>query len=447
MNLLLRGFLSKPRLSGSSALALTTVGTNAVRLLSTIVLTRILSPDIYGITGLVMSVFYTINMITDIGLQAYVVRHERSDDDEFLDKVFTLHAMRGAVLTTVGVAIAWPVAELLGKPQVAAPLAVASLAFLLDSHVSLRQFTALRKGGVKRFALIDLISGVSQTLSAIIFALLSPTIWAIIASLFVASIARVWSSYALFSAGRHHYRLDRDVAADLWRFSRVVGTSSILTLVITQIDKIALGRLLTLPEFGTFVIAATLASAPTVFAFNYASTIVYPAISEAWRDRKTVAEAYYRCWGRFWYLYIFAAGSLAGLAEVIVKILYDDRYVRAADYLSILAVGTGFVIVTRAIESVQIATGHQRKAIEFNLIRLTWLGIGMVLSFALANPIILVAALGLVEIPVYFYGVFTMRWLVRVRWIREVGVLVVVTFGFVTGSGLSAAALNVLPIR
>ena len=58
-------------------------------------LTRLLSPSVYGITGLIMSVFYMINMVSDIGLQAYVVRHHRSDEPHFLDSVFTIHAVRG----------------------------------------------------------------------------------------------------------------------------------------------------------------------------------------------------------------------------------------------------------------------------------------------------------------------------------------------------------------
>src|SRR4051794_11650092 len=86
------------RLSGSSALALSTVLTNLVRIVSTMCLTRLLSPDVYGITGMIMSLFYMVNMVTDIGLQAYVVRHERSEEPHFLDSVFTIHAVRGVLL-------------------------------------------------------------------------------------------------------------------------------------------------------------------------------------------------------------------------------------------------------------------------------------------------------------------------------------------------------------
>jgi len=132
------------RVTGSSALALSTVATNVVRIVSTVCLTRLLSPDVYGITGMIMSVFYMINMVTDIGLQAYVVRHHRSDEPDFLSSVFTIHAIRGVGLAAIGALLAWPLSLVLGKPEVALPLAAASLIFVIDGQVSLHQFRGLR---------------------------------------------------------------------------------------------------------------------------------------------------------------------------------------------------------------------------------------------------------------------------------------------------------------
>jgi O-antigen/teichoic acid export membrane protein len=434
--------LERFRFSGTSALALSTVITNLVRLVSTIVLTRLLSPDVYGITGIIMSVFYTINMITDVGLQAYVVRHDRSDEKAFLDAVYTMHAARGLGLAFIGIASAWPLAFLLGKPEILAPLAVASLVFVVDGQVSLHQFKALRAGAVQRFAMIDLINGVTQTASAIALAFLFRNVWAIVGSLFVASAVRVWATYFLFGGIRHSIRFDRAIAADLWRFSRVVGVSSTLTLAIAQLDKLALGRILTLSEFGTFVIASSLAAAPTVFAFKYASTIVYPAIARAWRNDQSIRNAYYGCWGRFFYLYAFGGGGLIGVSGLLVALLYDDRYLAAGDYLAIFGISTAFSIVTRPMEAVQVASGRQRAAIEFNVLRLICLGTGAAVALARSEPMVLVFALGLLEGSVYCYGLLRMSRLQQVIWRRELAFLATVAAGFMVGWTVKMAAFR-----
>jgi lipopolysaccharide exporter len=434
--------LQRIRLTRTSALALSTVTTNFVRLFSTVVLTRLLAPEVYGITGIIMSIFYTINMITDIGLQAYVVRHARSEEEGFLDAVYTLHAVRGVGLAFVGMASAWPISLLLGKPEILAPLVVASLVFVVDGQVSLHQFRALRAGAVQRFAMIDLIAGVTQTLAAIGLAILFRNVWAIVASLFVGKAVRVWATYFLFDGGRHRFRYDRDIAADLWRFSRVVGISSALTLVIAQVDKLALGRILSLSDFGTFIIASSLAAAPTAFAYNYASTIVYPAVAAAWRDQQSIQNAYYRCWGRFFYLYAFAAGGLIGASGLLVALLYDDRYLPAGNYLALLAVSTAMAIVTRSVEAVQVASGRQRGAIEFNALRLVCLVTAAAVALIQSAPMVLVVGLGLIELPVYGLGLLKMARLGQVRWTRELTFLGTVAFGCAIGWTAKAVALR-----
>lgn len=437
--------LKRVPLTGTSALAVSTVITNLVRLVSTVVLTRLLAPEVYGITGIIMSVFYAINMVTDIGLQAYIVRHSRSDEDSFLDSVYTIHALRGVGLSLVAIASAWPLSLLLGKPDVLAPLAVSSLVFVLDGHVSLHQFRALRAGKVQRFSMISLITGVTQTLSAIALAFLFRNVWAIVGSLFVGRAVRVWVSYSLFGASRHRMRFDRAIAADLWRFSRIVGLSSALTLIITQLDKLALGRILTLSEFGVYIIASSLASAPVGFALTYASTIVYPAIASAWRSGSSVADAYYRCWGRFFYLYAFAAGGLIGCSGLLVAILYDDRYQPAGNYLAVLAISTAFAIATGPMQDSQIASGRQRAALEFNALRLVWLGTGAAIALVRSDAMLLIGTLGLLEVPVYCYGLVKMATLQQVQWRRELTFLATVSVGLVIGWAAEIAVLRLFP--
>lgn len=440
-----RTWRSRIRLTGSSALALSTILSNVVRIVSTMCLTRLLSPDVYGITGLIMSVFYVVNMITDIGLQAYVVRHERSDEPDFLSSVFTIHAIRGCVLAAIGMLLAWPLSVVLAKPQVALPLAVASLVFVIDGLISLHQFRAIRDGRVQRYAVIDVATVLTQTICAIILAFFLRNVWAIVASLLIASAVRVWVGYALFPGSRHAFRPDQAVSADLWQFSKLIAVSSALTLVITQVDKLAMGRILSLAQFGTYVIASSLASAPTVFAYNYVSGIVYPAVAGAWREGASLADAYYRCWGKFFYLYALGGGTLIGVADLLIRLLYDPRYAAAATYLSILAVSTALTMINRSMETVQVATGRQRIGVQLNLVRLAWLAVGGVIAFVEKAPLLFVLTIGLVEVPIYFVSAWRMKQLHALRVSRELSFTAVLGTGIAAGLTLSYVSRLLLP--
>ena len=442
---IVRQLTQRVRLSGSQALALSTVLTNAVRILSTMVLTRLLSPDVYGISGMIVSVFYAINLLSDAGFQPYIVRHDQGDETDFLSAVWTIHAGRGLVQSVIAALLAWPVSLALAKPDLAAPLAVASITFAIDGQASLHQFRALRNGGVQRFATLNLAVGVSQAFAAILLAIFFRNIWAIIGAMLFASVVRVRLSYGLFGGRRHSIRADRRVAADLWQFSRVIAASSALTLLITQVDKLAMGRIMPLSQFGTYVIASTLAVAPTVFAYNYATTIVYPAVAAAVREDKSPRDAYYRSCGRLFYAYIFGGGILIGSANLLVRLLYDPRYLTAALYLSILAVGTAMIMVTRSMESVLVATGRVRATLEMNVARLVWLLAGGAFALAKASPIMFVWTIGLIQAPAYCYACWGLHRLHLLNWKREVSGLLIITAGFGLGSAASYLGGVVLP--
>jgi lipopolysaccharide exporter len=440
-----RRWPARLRLTGSSALALSTVGTNLVRIVSTMILTRLLAPDVYGVVGMIMSIFFMVNMLTDIGLQSYVVRHPRSDEPQFLDSVFTIHAIRGVGLAAISMLLAWPLSLILDKPQLFAPLVVSSLLFVIDGQVSLHQFKALRDGKVPRFTLVDFGTNLTQTATAILFAIFLRNVWAIVASMLIGSAVRTWSTYALFPGGRHRFRYDRTVSADLWRFSRVVAMSSALTLVIGQVDKLALGRVLPLSQFGIYVLASSLAAAPTVFGYNYATTIVYPAVATANREGASIAEAYYGCWRRFFYLYAFAAGGLIGVADLLVRFLYDPRYEPVAFYLSILGVSTALTMVNRGMENVQVAMGRPRIGVEMNIVRLVWLVGGGALALIRTDPLVFVLTLGLVEAPAYLFGAWRLAGNHIIRWRRELSLFATILAGVAVGGAASYVGRILFP--
>ena len=91
----LRPYFKRDRLTSASAVLLgTAIAINLLRLASTVVLTRLLAPDAFGLIAMVGSIFFVISMVTDAGFQAYIVRHER-DDADFEDAIWTIHFGRG----------------------------------------------------------------------------------------------------------------------------------------------------------------------------------------------------------------------------------------------------------------------------------------------------------------------------------------------------------------
>ncbi len=401
--------------SRTGILGLTTVGNLVVRTGSSMLLTRILKPYDFGIVGIITSVFFAVALITDLGFQDFLVRHQNSEDRHFLDVIWTIHAKRG-VAVFVAVALASPlIAWAFGKPVVALPLAVASLVFLINGLASLSLITALRNDKARELSWLDFGLQLFQTIACLLLALWWRTAWSIIAAMVLQSGVRAMLSYRLFPGSAQHIDHDREISREFLVFSRFVMISSFFALIIGQTDKFVLGRVFTLAEFGLYAIALTIASAPVAFAESYVNRIIFPICAKTWLAAPAeIAKAYYRSRRLATSLYGFACGGLIGGAGLLIALLYDPRYASASIFLSWLMIGTALRLPNVAASQLLVAEGLIKQTMHITMVRLIWILAAIPAGLVTFGPVGVVAALGLMEVPAMLYC-----WLL----LRRVGVL------------------------
>ncbi|MDO6413398.1 oligosaccharide flippase family protein [Sphingomonas sp. BIUV-7] len=389
----------------SGVLALSTIGSMVVRMGSSVILTRLLSPEAFGLVGIIGSIFFTLGMLTDLGFQSYVVRHERGDERHFRDVIWTIHAWRGLALALLAAAASPLIADFMQKPELAWPIAVVGSTFFLNGVASLSQMTALRSDSARLLSVLDLLFQIFQTLSCLLLAVWLRSVWAIIISMVLQSAVRSVASYFIFPDAGHRLARDRDVSRDFFAFSRIVLVSSALSLLLFQSDKLVLGRLLTLQEFGLYAIALNLSSAPASFADSYISRVSFPLYASTWRtDPGRLSEVYYSVGRMPSLLYALVCGGLAGGAPLGIAILYDDRYAGAGPFLSLLAIGSALRFPNFAAAEVQTAIGRVKGTMHANIVRIAWLAVAGTAGFRLYGPIGLVGAVGLMELPALAYN-------------------------------------------
>jgi lipopolysaccharide exporter len=398
-----RPFLAFAR-TRTGVLGLTTVGNLVVRTGSSMLLTRLLSPKEFGIVGIITSVFFAVAMVTDLGFQDFLIRHERTEDRHFRNVIWTIHAKRGvAVFAAVAVAspiIAWA----FGKPVVALPLAIASLVFVGNGIASLSLMTALRHDKARELSLLEFCLQLFQTLACLLLALWWHNAWSIIAAMVLQSALRALLSYRLFPDSSQRLARDPVIAREFLVFSRFVMISSALALVIGQSDKIVLGRVFTLSEFGLYAIALTIASSPAAFAESYINRIVFPICAQTWREgRGDLASVYYRVRRLPAALYAFACGGLVGSAGLLVALLYDPRYAAASTFVSLLMVSTALRLPNTAAAQLMIAMGQVQKTMHMTIVRLLWVLLAIPAGLVLFGAIGVVGAIGLIEVPAMLY--------------------------------------------
>ncbi len=66
-----------------------------LRLISNLILTRLLVPELFGLMALVNTFIIGLNLFSDVGIRPSIIRSERGEDPLFLNTAWTLQVIRG----------------------------------------------------------------------------------------------------------------------------------------------------------------------------------------------------------------------------------------------------------------------------------------------------------------------------------------------------------------
>lgn len=416
----LRRFAASP----TAIVGATAVAMNLIRVLSSVIITRLLDAESYGIIGIITVISVVLGLMTDFGFLEFVIRSAKGDDSRMLDELWTLRLIRSVIMMGVMIACAEPVARYVGDPRVTLVIIVSSASFLVEGLSSMSFATAVRAGQVRRVSLYDLATVLAQTGVTIVLAYVFRSYWAVAYAISVGGVLKIALSYLFFPDSLRRFRYSGARAAELWQFSRFIVSSSIVSMLLHQSDKVILSRLFPLELFGLYILAATLAQAPSAFAAPYVQRVLFPLYAQVARDAPDgLKQAYYRTGWWTTLLFAFAMGGFFMTAPLVVVILYDPRYVDAGVYLQILAISTVLVMRTTAANALLIAAGRMWNTFAVNIARFGWLAVGGFWAYRWFGPVGMIWVVGTIEVVAHGYNLFA---LARARLLDPMRELIVV---------------------
>lgn len=420
--------------SGISLVTITVALSTLLRLASTLILTRLLSPEDFGAVAITGAILNIMQMVSDLGFSVFIIQHRDGDDAHFLDVIWTIRLIRSFGLTIILALFAEPLALLIGKPTLTAAIAVTSLQFAIEGLSSLSLMTVVRHQKLFKLSCVDIATTFLQIAFGVIFAMIFHSYWALVIAGILATAARSGLSYAAFEQSRRRIKFDRGYFSELWTFGRTIVSAQAIQVLLSQVDKFILSRLFSLNLFGIYSISANLSGAPSAFTSAYPTRVLLPAFAQAYRDNPaTMRAVYYDSRRSIMLIYMAVMGAFIGFAPSTIHILYDPRYAAAGDYLRILAIAPLFGMNNYAAREVLIVLGQVRPLLIGNIVRLFWLAGAGAGGYLAWGPIGVVIAVGTIEIPVLVYNMWELRRNALLRIDQEV---------FMLGAAAAGAAVG-----
>lgn len=395
--------LKKKALVGSAFEVVAFGSSQFIRLASSLLLTRLLLRDDYGLSATVAVFVFGLVMLSDVGLQTSFIRSKNSDKPRFANTTWTLQIVRGCVLWIVACLLAKPFATFFEAPPLAHLIPVGSLAVLLHGLAATNLMRLRRELKIRPIVVIDVTSQVISTVSTIVWALVHPTVWALVGGPLLGEVFRVIASYRVGSPHHHTLCWDKEARQEISQFGKWIFASSSLSFISTQGDRLLLLKLIGETALGTYNLALQFSSVIGVLSTRVTHGVLFPTFSSIYRERPdALLSTYYRVRLRIDALTLIPLGILSSCSQWFIDVLYDDEWTEAGWMMQILCVKVALQALHAPCETALFASGHTRYSFYRDLTRTPFVLVGAIVAFEYLGLRGLAWAICFAEIPPLF---------------------------------------------
>jgi O-antigen/teichoic acid export membrane protein len=373
---------------------------------SNLLLTRLLFPKLFGLIALINIVIIGLQLFSDIGLGPCIIQNKRGDDPNFLNTVWTLQVVRSLGLWFFCVLVAWPCAKFYGEAQFLWLIPIVGLNTIVSGFNSTALFTLNRQMAVSQLAVFELGTQIISLAVMLTWAWFNPTIWALVAGGLTSSVVQMVWSHQLIPGVSNRIVWERESVKEIFSFGKWIFFSTVVTFLGGQADRLMMGSLISIEILGIYGIAFALSDIPRQVIAAVSNKVIFPIFSQ-FTDLPREALRAKIIKNRMPILIAIAPGLalLVSFGDMLISVLYDERYAQAVWMLPLLALGIWPRILTQTIDPVLLAIGKPYYSAFANFLKFLFMVVGLPLGFSLMGLAGVITVIALNDLP--FYGVIT----------------------------------------
>lgn len=322
----------------------------AIRLVSNLVMTRLLAPDAFGLMGITLTLMIWLSMASDLGVKSSVIRSTRGGEEDFLGTARTVDLARAgliALMLCLG-ALALPglVAagvtksdSVLSDPRLPAFLYCIAFSAVITGLSAPKAMVYERSLNIAPIVRIDIGAQILSVIAMALAAIAGMGVYSLAFGAVVAAALRAAASYVLLKGPVAPFRFNRAHFAEIINYGKWLLIASTFGFLSYRGDQFVFGALFPIGEYSLYAIATIITLAAQNLIEQVQSRVNYPVFAELHRERphdltrvyrKTLAVFTIGCAGLF-------LGAVT-LSDLAISILYTDEYAGVAHYVRLVSV-------------------------------------------------------------------------------------------------------------
>lgn len=341
---------------GTAWLSLARLLVNALSVLSTFVLARLLAPSDFGLVALGTTMMLVVTEVTELSLAQALVRHANPTRAHF-DTAWTLNALRGTLLGAAFAAASWPAARLYGDPRLVGIMLALGASIFLSGLTNPRRVLLTRELIFWQECVLNVGQRLAGVIASVAIAWVTQSYWALVVGIVVTQVANVALSYLVLP---YLPRLRLAHARELMSFSIWVTAVQFVNTLNWRFDALFVGKFLGSTALGHYSMGSTLASIPTRETTSPLRQTFFPAFSAMQDDLPRLAAAYQRAQAVVTAVALPAGVGAALVADPLIRLVMGEKWMPAIFIVQALAAVYALQTLGSSADALGMARGQTR---------------------------------------------------------------------------------------
>lgn len=309
---------------GAVATAIAQAVQVATQIVSVLVLSRLLAPGDFGLMAMIAPVVALLGMLQDFGLvQATVQKAQlRRDEVNFL---FWVNVAASVGLALLLVAISPLVAAFYQEPRALVLTAAMALPMIIGALGAQHMALLNRRMEFGRMAVITVVAAISTLATAIVWALVSPSYWALFGGSLVGAVLSTVIAW-IFSRWRPGMPRRVSEARSLLGFGAGITGFNFANFFARNLDNVLIGRVWGEAQLGYYDRAYKLLLLPLSQIANPLSRVMIPALSRMCEEPDRYRHAFFRVVKLSLLVSLPGVAFAIGMADVLIPFMLGEQW-------------------------------------------------------------------------------------------------------------------------
>ena len=327
------------------------------------VLARILEPSAFGLFAMAFVAIDGLGMFKTFGLDAGIVQKKDSPESAQHTAFFLIQGM-GVALFLLCFAFAPFAGYFFKNQEVGSILRALGVIFIMTGFGRIPAAILTKHMRFRLMSIIELVGSTVNCFFAIIFALVSPTVWSLVWAYLIKQVTMTGLTW-YFSGYRMKWQFDSRIAKELFHFGKYMIGISLLWYVGSNAGNTIVGKILGATALGYFALASNIGNFINTNFTYIVSRIMFPAYAAIQDESEAIKRAYLKTVKYISMFSIPFSVTLICLGKEIMLTLYGPKWLPAVPLVQLF--GVIQMIVPIVICSGSLFRGCGKPGWEFNM--------------------------------------------------------------------------------